>query len=75
MATDEKFGLVFGYDNRSPIEVIWPFGYSRDDAKGPAMVNAVGDVVAVVGDNLRSGGGMVAPGVWYACGGVSVVEP
>ena len=67
LAVDDRFGLVFAYDNGSRLDVVWPFGFARDDASGPALVDSTGSVVAVVGDEVTTGGGEVARRVWVAC--------
>jgi hypothetical protein len=47
--------------------VVWPHGYALRTDVQPAVVDANGDVAAVLGEPVALGGGEQADGKWWAC--------
>jgi hypothetical protein len=64
---DSVLGLAVSGDDPSGTPVIWPWGFSRDDAAGPALVDATGEVIAVVGDRISASGGLDDSGAFRIC--------
>jgi hypothetical protein len=56
------------------IRVRWPFGWRGTSGPPVGLVDQDGAVVAITGQVVEVGGGMVADGWWLGCGGVTVLD-
>ena len=75
LVVDQRSGIALRDPSGGIEDLIWPHGDSGRVGDPITVVDADGNVVARVGDQVRIGGGEIgADGAWMACGGITVVD-
>ena len=70
LVQDPDTGLAIAGPNGEITKVTWPYGYSAQTVNGKlTLVDANGNTVAAVGDQVELAGGSGGDGVWHACAG------
>ena len=75
LARDHQSGIGVKAPDGSHESVMWPFGYTARIRNGRAeLLDTLGNVVAVEGDQVAFGGADTGP-YWHECGPIELVRP
>jgi len=67
LVADAVAGVALEQPNGRRRSVIWPFGYALRAGDPPALLDAEGEVVALIGDLVELTGGEDSGGAWRVC--------
>jgi hypothetical protein len=67
LVADAVAGVALEEPNGRRRSVIWPFGYALRPGDPPALLDAEGEVVALIGDLVELTGGEDSGGAWRVC--------